>query len=50
MRILLINANTDEAITERLLFEARRVASPETELIGVTGRFGARYIATRTVL
>lgn len=48
MRVLLINANTDEAITERILFEARRVASPGTELIGVTGRFGARYIATRT--
>ena len=48
MRILLINPNTSEAITERVVFEARRIASPGTELTGVTGRFGARYIATRT--
>jgi len=48
MRILLINPNTSEQITEKVVFEARRIASPGTEIVGVTGRFGARYISTRT--
>jgi allantoin racemase len=48
MRILVINANTSEAMTDLVVAEARRIASPGTELIGVTGRFGACYIATRT--
>ena len=48
VRILLINPNVDAAITDFLLKAARRFASPGTQLAGATGRFGARYIATRT--
>jgi Asp/Glu/hydantoin racemase len=47
MRILLINANTSVAITERLLAEARRLGGPGVEYAGVTARFGASYISTR---
>jgi Asp/Glu/hydantoin racemase len=47
MRILLLNANTSGDMTTRLLAAARRTASPETELVGATGRFGGAYIGTR---
>jgi allantoin racemase len=47
MRLVLINPNTTPAMTDLMLAEARKVASPGTELAGVTGRFGARYIASR---
>lgn len=47
MRLLLINPNTSEAITRLVLGAARAFARPGTELAGATGRFGARYIASR---
>jgi allantoin racemase len=47
MQLLLINPNTSAAITELVLAEARKVASPATVLSAATGRFGGRYIATR---
>lgn len=47
MKLLLINPNTTEAITDRMLAEARRTASPGTTLDAVTGRFGGRYVASR---
>lgn len=47
MRLLLINPNTSPEITERVLAAARPLVPPETELVGATGRFGARYIAGR---
>jgi Asp/Glu/hydantoin racemase len=47
MRILFINPNTSEAITERVVATARAFAAPGTEIRGATGRFGARYIVTR---
>jgi allantoin racemase len=47
MKILLINANTTPAVTERIAAEARRVASPGTEVLPVTGTFGAPIIGTR---
>lgn len=47
MRILLINPNTSPEITDLVLMAARRVTSPGTELSTATGRFGARYIASR---
>ena len=47
MRLLLINANTSTAITERLVAGARRLVHSDTEVVGVTARFGARYVATR---
>lgn len=45
-RILLINPNTTAAITDRLVSAAGKIA-PDIEFVGATGRFGARYIASR---
>ncbi len=47
MRILLINANTSADITDRLLAVAQGLAPAGVTFRGVTGRFGARYIASR---
>lgn len=47
MHLLLINPNTTTAITDLVLAEARKVARPSTTLMAVTGRFGARYVASR---
>jgi allantoin racemase len=47
MKVLLINANTTAAVTERIAAEARRVAAPGTEVLAVTGTFGAPIIGTR---
>jgi allantoin racemase len=47
MRILLINANTTPAVTDRIAAEARRVASPGTEVLAVTSTFGASIIGSR---
>jgi allantoin racemase len=47
MQILLINANTTQAVTDRIAAEARRVASPGTEVLAVTGTFGASIIGSR---
>lgn len=44
MRILVVNGNTTQAITELALGEARRAASPGTEVEGVTARFGADFV------
>jgi Asp/Glu/hydantoin racemase len=45
--MLLINPNTTTAITDLLVAAAREFASADTHVFGATGRFGARYIATR---
>lgn len=50
MRLLLVNSNTSAFVTEKVASAARAVASPSTEIVPVTGRFGARVIATRTEL
>ena len=47
MRILMINPNTSAAITEILATRMREVAGPGITVLPVTGRFGARYIASR---
>lgn len=47
MRLLLINPNTTETMTELMVREAAKVVSPGTELKAVTGRFGGRYVASR---
>jgi Asp/Glu/hydantoin racemase len=47
MRLLLINPNTSAEITNHIVAVAKAVARPDTEIKGVTGRFGARYILTR---
>ena len=45
MKLLLLNGNTDPAITERLAGAARTLCPHE--VVPMTARFGARYIATR---
>ena len=45
MKLLLLNGNTDPAITGRLALAARGMCGHE--IIPATARFGARYIATR---
>jgi allantoin racemase len=47
MRLLLINANTSDIVTEKVAAQARLSASPGTEVVAVTGSFGARVIGTR---
>jgi len=47
MRILVANANTTEAITERCAAAARAAARPGTEILPATPRFGPTVIATR---
>jgi allantoin racemase len=47
MRVLVANANTTEAITELCAASARAAASPGTEIIPATPRFGPVVIATR---
>ena len=47
MRLLLINPNTSRAVTETVTRAAGAVLPTGVELVPVTGRFGARYIASR---
>ncbi|MBF6992116.1 MULTISPECIES: aspartate/glutamate racemase family protein [unclassified Cupriavidus] len=47
MRILVLNPNTSEGITARLMAAATPVASPGTELVPLTASRGVPYIATR---
>jgi allantoin racemase len=48
MRILLINPNTTQALTDRLEAAALGVKSPETELVCVTAPVGVPYISSRS--
>ena len=48
MNLLLINPNTSPEITDKVVLAARAVARPGTTVAGATGRFGARYITTRS--
>lgn len=50
MRLLLVNANTSQFVTDKVAAAARSAVRPGTEIVPVTGRFGARVIATRTEL
>jgi allantoin racemase len=45
MRILVVNGNTTQALTELAPGEARRAASPGTEVEGVSARFGAALVS-----
>jgi allantoin racemase len=47
VRLLLINPNTTESVTERVAARAREVVGDGAEIRAVTARFGARYIASR---
>jgi len=46
-RLLLINPNTTASMTRLMLRVAKQAASGKTRIAAVTGRFGARYIASR---
>lgn len=46
-RLLLINPNTTQSITDLVLKTARRFAAKGTSLRAITGAFGPRYIASR---
>ncbi len=41
MRILVANVNTTQSMTDSIAHQARAVAAPGTEIIGLTPRFGA---------
>jgi Asp/Glu/hydantoin racemase len=47
MHLLLINPNTTQMVTDRVVDAARKRASAGTTVAGATGRFGARYIISR---
>src|SRR5580692_5725812 len=47
MRILVLNPNTSEAITERLTAAARKAAASDTVIVPLTAPRGVPYIATR---
>src|SRR5207237_9195652 len=47
MKLLLINPNISEDVTAIMAAEARRSASPGTEIATATARFGALYIENR---
>jgi allantoin racemase len=47
MRILVLNANTSDVVTEKVAAAARAAASAGTEIVAVTGTFGGRVIGTR---
>jgi Asp/Glu/hydantoin racemase len=47
MRLLLVNPNVTQAITDTMAAEARRAASPGTEITAVTARFGTLYVENR---
>lgn len=48
MKILLINPNTSEFVTRGAVAVAQRMASPGTEVVGVTGRRGAAIVSGRS--
>lgn len=47
MRILLINPNISQSVSELIDTEAKRTASPDTQIQTVTAPFGVAYIETR---
>jgi allantoin racemase len=47
LKLLIINPNTTEAVTDNLVAFARQLAAPGTEIIGTTAAFGAAYVGTR---
>jgi allantoin racemase len=47
MRLLVLNANSTQAITDIVAAEARRAARPDTEIVAVTSTAGPKFIASR---
>lgn len=48
MRLLVLNANTSEFVTQRVAAAIQAMAMPGTEIVPVTGSFGARVIGSYT--
>lgn len=48
MRLLAINPNTTDEVTAKLLTAGRALAPGDVEIVGASGRFGARYISSRS--
>jgi allantoin racemase len=46
MKLLLVNGNTTQAVTDRVVAEAARCAAPGTEVAGITARFGVSIVST----
>ena len=46
MKLLLVNPNLTQAVTDRVVAEGRRVARPDTDLTGITGTFGVAIVST----
>ncbi|GGH22963.1 Asp/Glu/hydantoin racemase [Alsobacter metallidurans] len=46
MRLLLVNGNTTQAVTEAVCAEARSICAPGTAIEGATARFGAEIVTT----
>lgn len=44
MKLLLVNGNMTQAVTDHCVTEARRHAAPGTEITGITARFGANIV------
>ena len=47
MRLLVVNANTSDVVTEKVARQAQASASAGTQIVAVTGTFGARVIGSR---
>lgn len=47
MKLLLLNPNLTQAVTDTMVGEARRSASPGTEIVSATARFGVSYVENR---
>ena len=47
MKLLLVNPNLTQAVTDAVLAAARARAAPGTELVAVSGDFGPRVIGSR---
>jgi Asp/Glu/hydantoin racemase len=47
LRLLVINPNTTASMTEAVLEAGRSLVPRDVDLVGATGRFGPRYIASR---
>lgn len=50
MRLLVLNSNVSQFVTDTVAAAARRLAAPGTEIVMATGAFGAKVIESRTEL
>ena len=48
MRLLLINPNTSQFVTDTVKAEATKICHPDTQIDAVTGRFGPAIISSRS--